>query len=125
MYCTGSDLTLSSFIDCIVSTSLFSQAVLNKVDFSGSNFTDVFFTSADLAEAKFIGTKWLKPIYFYSAKNLDKAIFEPEFKMELEEEFVNITEDEFKEYVNEKSELSKIRKEELFETLNQLAKEEG
>jgi uncharacterized protein YjbI with pentapeptide repeats len=82
-------LTKSSFTNCTISSSLFDEADLYRVDFSGSKFNeDVFFTGSDLTATNFHGTEGLKPIYFYKAKNIDKAIFDPEFKKELNEKLV-------------------------------------
>ncbi len=116
---TGSDLTNSRFVNCKIEVSLFDRAVLKKVDFSGSEFRDVFFAGSDLTGTNFNNTKGLKSIYFYGATNLDKAIFDPAFRKELDEELKKITKAKLKEYVD-KSELSITRRDEFYKTLDKL-----
>lgn len=116
---TFSDLTKSSFKYCTITASLFDQAILNDVSFSGSELKDVFFAGSDLSGADFRGARGLMPIYFYAAKNIDKAKFDEEFKNNLFNELPKIIEDDFKKYI-ENSELSKTRKEDLFLTIKEL-----
>jgi uncharacterized protein YjbI with pentapeptide repeats len=106
---TSSNLTKSSFLNCRINTSLFDRTNLKNVNFSGTEFREVFFAGADLSGSIFNDTKGLKPIYFYKAKNLDKAILNPMFKKEINKELVNITDSLFIESVN-KSDLTEERK---------------
>lgn len=121
---TYSDLAKSHFTDSKIELSLFDLAVLRYVDFSGTEFRDVFFAGSDLTGANFKAAKGLKPVYFYEAENIDKALFDVEFKEELDKKLKNITEDKFKKYINEKSGLSKQRIEELFKTIYEIKSSE-
>jgi hypothetical protein len=121
---TFSDLTKSSFKDCMITTSLFDQATLKNVNFSNSEFKDVFFAGSDLTEADFRGVKGLKPEYFYEGKNIDKAKFDDKFKMELNKKLPKIAEDDFEKYVDN-SELSKTGKDGLILTIKELKEKKG
>jgi hypothetical protein len=114
-----SDLTNSRFANCNIKASLFNDAILRNVDFSGSEFKDVFFAGSELTGTNFSGAKNLRPLYFYKAQNVDKALFDLEFKKELDEKLKNISEDEFKDYV-ENSELTELSVDEIFKTLDKL-----
>jgi len=114
------DLTNSNFARYKISASLFDQATLKHVNFTGSEFKDVFFTGSDLEGAKFTKCKGLKPIYFYKAKNINKGLFDLEFRIELGKELGKMTEEQFKEYVENQSILSKQRMLDLFITLDEL-----
>ncbi len=117
----GSRITKSKFIKCKIDSSSFDQVNFEDVDFSGSEFKDVYFTGADLTGVSFKDTKGLKGIYFYKAENVDKAIFDDKFKKELDETSKHITTDDgFKEYINNESDLSKEHGEHLFTTLEEL-----
>lgn len=114
-----SDLTNSRFVNCNIKASLFDQAELRNVDFSGSELKDVFFAGSEMTGANFRSVRNLIPIYFYKARNIDKALFDPEFKKELDEKLPKVSEDEFKDYVKN-SELIDLRVTEIFETLDKL-----
>lgn len=121
---TFSDLTKSSFADCAITSSLFDQTTLNRVDFSGAEFKGVFFTGSDVSEANFKGSRGLKPIYFYKAKNIHKAFFDEGFRRELDEQLNGMTEETFINYVNNESDLSSQRKKDIFNTLEELSSKE-
>lgn len=95
----------TTFIDCEITQSIFILSNLTNVDFSGSVFRDVFFTGSDLTGTRFNNVTGLKPIHFYKTKNLNKAIFDPAFKKELDMKLGSITEEEFKEFINNNPEL--------------------
>lgn len=111
-----SNLTGSRLNNCRIEASLFNQANLTKADFSDSELKDVFFVGAELNGTKFTGTKGLKTIYFYRADNIDQAIFDSDFKKQLEKDLSAISENEFKAYV-ENSELTNQRVEEIFNAI--------
>jgi uncharacterized protein YjbI with pentapeptide repeats len=111
-----STLTGSRLNNCKIVASTFYQVNLTKVDFSGSELNDVFFADAEMKGTKFSDAKGLKPIYFYKAKNIDQAIFDTEFKKELDEKLLTISENDFKEYV-ENSELTYQRVNEILHYL--------
>jgi uncharacterized protein YjbI with pentapeptide repeats len=117
---SNSTLTKSSFVKCRITASFYDQAYLRNVDFSESEFSDVFFTGSDLAGARFTGAKGLKPIYFYAAQNLDKAVFEPDFKAMLDEKLGTITEDELRNYITNQADLSKSNRENFLQRLDYL-----
>lgn len=109
-----SDLSQSHFENCIILNSVFADAALDSVDFSGSRFKDVFFKGSDLTGTNFSNVKGLKPIYFYGTDTLtlSKAIFDPEFKGQLKQEFSGLTYGDFEQYVRN-SQLVNVRKTEL------------
>lgn len=117
---TFSDLTKSIFADCTIATTLFDQTILKNVIFSGAEFKDVFFAGSDLSDTNFKGSTGLKPVYFYKAANIDKALFDDAFKKDLDEKLKKTTEDGFIHFINE-SELSSQRKRDVFNTLDELA----
>lgn len=117
---TFSDFQKSSFVNCKINASLFDRiSNLKGVKFSDTEFNDTFFTGSDLTGADFQGVKaGLQPVHFYEARNIEKAKFDEKLKTEIEKK--KITEDEFIEYVIEKSELIKVRKEDLLQSLDEL-----
>lgn len=115
---TFSGITKSKFINCSIESSFFDLVFFYDVDFSGSKFKEVFFTGADLTGVNFKDTTGLKIMYFYKAKNIDKAKFDNEFKKELDEKLKQITENAFIEYVNYGSKMSQERREDIFKSLN-------
>lgn len=112
------DFMNTSFTNCKISHSFFNHSTLPNVDFTGSEFKHVFFIGSDLTKTKFNNVEGLEPINFFAAENWDKAIFDPEFKNELEEKLENITEDEFIEYFENIVELSDEIKKELYSALD-------
>lgn len=115
---TFSDLTKSRFVDCKITASLFNHISSFKgASFSAVEFNDVFFVGSDLTEANFKGAKGLKPIYFYKAKNIEKAEFDNEFKIKLTNELgidsVKMTDEKFLEYI--KSSELRFRKDKIAE----------
>lgn len=116
---TFSNFEKSSFVNCKITASLFDRiSSLKGVSFSESEFNDVFFVGSDLTGADFQKVKGqLLPVHFYEVRNFKEAKFDEELKAKIEKK---ITEDEFIEYVTEKSELSKQRKEELLQSLDEL-----
>lgn len=117
---TFSKISKSKFVDSKIESSLFDQVIFEDVNFSGSEFKDVFFAGADLTKVNFKDIKGLKVIYFYKAKNIDKAKFDDDFKNKIDISLKNMTEVEFKEYINNESELSGQRRNDLFTTLDNL-----
>lgn len=123
---TFSDLTKSRFVNSKITASLFNHISSFKgAHFSGSEFNDVFFAGSDLTEANFKSAKGLKPIYFYKAKNIEKAEFENEFKIKLTNELgidsKKMTDEKFLEYVkNSELRFRKDKIDELERTLNEL-----
>jgi len=115
---TGSDLTKSSFKVSMITASLFDQAILKNVNFSDSEFKDVFFVGSDLTGADFKGVKDLKPVYFYAAKNIDKAKFD---NQEFFEKSKDIERDDFIKYVYYESKLSKESKRDLVKSLYKIS----
>ena len=88
---TFSKISKSKFVDSKIESSLFDQVIFENVNFSGSEFKDVFFAGADLTKVNFKDVKGLKEIYFYKAKNIDKAKFDDEFKKKIDESLKNMT----------------------------------
>ena len=117
-YFSFSHIKETSFIGCKIYSSLFDESSLIRVDFSGSEFDNVFFIGSDLTGSRFTDTKGLKPIYFYKAKNLDKAIFEPSFKDMLTK--TKITDQQFTEYIRQQDLLEQGKKEALINALTRL-----
>lgn len=117
---TYSNLEKSSFVGCEINASLFDRITnLKGVKFFATEFNDTFFTGSDLTGADFQGVKaGLQPVHFYEAINIEKAKFDDKLKTEIKEK--KITEDDFIEYVTEKSELSNQRKEALLQSLDEL-----
>jgi len=103
---TDSSLEGSDFSGSIFSETLFDFVVLKLVDFKNSSFSDVFFLYADLDKADFTGAKGLKPVYFYRARNKDRAIFDSAFREELNNTV--ITDADFISYVT-KSKITDAR----------------
>jgi uncharacterized protein YjbI with pentapeptide repeats len=118
---TFSKISQSKFVDCKIESSLFDQVIFEDVNFSGCEFKEVYFAGSDLTKVNFKNVKGLKEIYFYKAKNIDKAEFDPEFKKKIDEVLKNMTEVEFKEYIYDESELAGERRDNLFTTLDKLS----
>jgi len=115
---TRSVLRDTSFARCTIKISLFEGAVLQGVIFSGSVFEDAFFTGSDLTGARFEATEGLKPIYFYKAKNIEKAVFDQDFKKKLLKELETIDDAIFAGYVQNESRLTNQRRDQLLDFLN-------
>ncbi len=96
-----SELSQCNFKNTEIVSSLFFGNNFIDVKFEGTRFKDVFFTDSDLSGADFTNTEGLTPIYFYRCKNLDKAKFDQNFKMQLTNLAVN--DSEFFEHVNQSS----------------------
>lgn len=103
---TDSSLEGSRFSNSEFTETLFDFVILKSVDFKNSTFSDVFFLYADLDKADFTGAKGLKPVYFYRARNKNKAIFDDAFRQELDRTV--ITDAEYISYIT-KSKLTDAR----------------
>ncbi len=114
-YFSYSHIKETSFIGCKINTSFFNESNLIRVDFSGSELNNVFFIGSDLTGSKFTEIKGIKPVYFYKAKNIDKAIFEPSFKKVLAE--TKITDQQFIEYIHNQDLLDQEKKDWLINAL--------
>lgn len=96
---TSSVIDSCNFSFCDIESSLFNQLLTSKgTTFQGSTFNNVFFTGSDLTGVDFRGVNGLKPIYFFKAYNIDKAIFDKGFKEEVEN-IKSINDSEFINYV--------------------------
>ena len=113
----------TSFVDTKIILSFFILSTLNDVDFTGTVFKEVFFIGSDLTGAKYNNTEGLKPIHFYETENVDKAIFDPAFKKELDEKLGSITEDEFIRYFDNITEFTEWDIERAHDVLNELKKQ--
>lgn len=111
---TFSELADSDFVECSIKWSLFDHVDLKNVTFSKTKFTDVFFKDSDLTGVRFVGTEGLKAVYFYKAKNIDKAKFVDNVdKDRILEELKKITDDKFEKYVRNESTLTNHMQNEL------------
>lgn len=117
---TYSDISKSSFINCSIEETLFDRAILKDTDFTGSKFNDVFFTGSDLTGANFSSVHGLNEFYFYEAKGVDKATFDEEFKQDLVSKLVELTREDFLDYLYNESTLNDGRRSELLTTLQAL-----
>lgn len=117
-----SSIKNTNFSGSTISTSIFdSIESLKGTDFSNTTFKDVFFAYSNVSGANFTGEKGLHPMNFYKATNLEEARFDNDFKKKLDEYHLeSVTVDDFKKYVTNSS-LGKLRRDELFETINQKA----
>lgn len=116
---TYSTLIKCDFSDCNINSSLFDHiASFKDTKFTKSTFKDVFFAGSNLDEVDFTGVEGLKPIYFYKAKNLERASFDSDFTSQLKT-LDNLTIDEYKEYIQNCS-LTEQRIGDLNKTLNEL-----
>jgi hypothetical protein len=109
-----SKLYQCDFSNCnIESTLIDNVSRFDNTSFRGAVFKDVFFIGSDLRGVDFTRAQGLKPIYFYGAKNIDKAKFDVEFLRTLNE-LDAIDEIEFTDYVYNSS-LTEQRMNEVLE----------
>ncbi|MEK7482693.1 MAG: pentapeptide repeat-containing protein [Planctomycetota bacterium] len=117
---TYSPLMSTSFRNCKLFSVLWDYTNLTDVDFSGSEFDDNFFMGADLTRANFRKTKGLKPVFFYLARNVDKAHFDGNFGKEIQSQLLQMTQAQFEDYAF-KCNITKQRRDALFFSLDDLA----
>lgn len=116
---TFSLLNNTSFRNCKLHSVLWDYTNLMDVDFSGCEMEDNFFLGADLTRVNFRKTKGLKPIFFYLARNIDKAFFDGNLGKEIQAQVLQITQPQFEDYVI-KSSITKQRRDALFLSLDEM-----
>lgn len=112
---TNSSLEQTDFSNTTLTQALFDITSLKGAKFNDSTFSEVFFLDADITNADFRGAKGLKPVYFYRALNKEKAIFDEQFKAELEG--TQITHDYYEQFIRE-SKLTNQRYDSLLKSLD-------
>lgn len=121
----NSSMRDNNFSNSDIQASLFSNVIsFRGTNFRNTRFKDVFFTLADVDGANFQGAEGLKPVYFFRAKNLDKADFDEDFRSELAQfQQDPKNEEKFKQDVRS-STLTTQRIDELFKAVEKQASEE-
>ncbi len=101
-----------------ISNSLFDKMNLNNTIFENITFNHTFFIGSDLSYTEFNNVTGLEPVHFYKA-NYQKAKFDESFRVKIEKELPDVTEEDFTNYVMS-STLTDQRKEEILRSLKEL-----